>query len=83
VPTLYGWLQQSDAGEFEIRGQPITIDYHQAGRRGRGRIKIESGEIDRLLSLMRVTPRAPLNRIRQQETTTFQHITVRVGRPDD
>ena len=48
VPTLYDWLSQSDAGEFVIRGQSLTISYFQGGRRGQGRIQIDESEIDRL-----------------------------------
>ncbi len=83
VLTLYDWLSQSDAGQFEIRGQPVTIDYFQGGRRGQGRIMIEKQEIDRLLSLMRVTPKARRVPQRPQKKSTLQHITTRLGRPDD
>jgi hypothetical protein len=83
VLTLYDWLSQSDADEFEIRGQPVTIDYYQGGRRGQGRIKIDTKEIERLLSLMRVTPKAARARLRPKKKTTLQHITTKLGRPDD
>ena len=83
VLTLYDWLSQSDAGQFEIRGQPVTIDYFQGGRRGQGRIKIDTQEIDRLLSLMRVTPKTKQVRQRPEIRTSLQHITTHLGRPDD
>jgi len=47
--TLYDWLAQSDAGTFLIRGQPTTINYYQGGRKGQGRIKFDSQELERLL----------------------------------
>ena len=83
ILTLYDWLSQSDAGEFEIRGQPVTIDYFQGGRRGQGRIKIDTQEIERLLSLMRVSPKARRARPRPKKRSTLQHITTKLGRPDD
>lgn len=83
VLTLYAWLDQSDAGQFEIRGRPVTIDYFQGGRRGQGRIKIAGREIERLLSLMRVTPRVAQLRQRPKKQSTLQHITTKLGRPDD
>ncbi|WP_013630110.1 helix-turn-helix domain-containing protein [Rubinisphaera brasiliensis] len=84
VLTLYDWLGQSDAGEFEIRGERVTIDYYQGGRKGQGRIRIEEAEVRRLLSLMRSTPKP--QRRRQSPTKTsnsFRHITTKLGRPDD
>ena len=83
VLTLYCWLNQSDAGEFEIRAQPVTVAYYQGGRCGQGRIKIDTREIERLLSLMRVTPRSACARKRPIKKTTLQHITTQLGRPDD
>ena len=83
VLTLYDWLSQSDAGQFEIRGQPVTIEYFQGGRRGQGRIKIDTQEIDRLLSLMRVAPKARHVRQRPKKRSALQHITTQLGRPDD
>ena len=83
VLTLYDWLSQSDPGEFEIRGQPVTIDYLQGGRRGQGRIMIDKQEIERLLSLMRVAPRARQARQRPKARSTLQHITTKLGRPDE
>ena len=83
VLTLYDWLGQSDAGEFEIRGQPVTIDYYQGGRRGQGRIKIDTREIERLLSLMRVAPKQARARKQSNRKTTLQHITTKLGRPDE
>jgi hypothetical protein len=83
VLTLYDWLGQSDAGRFEIRGQPVTIAYYQGGRRGQGRIKIDSREIDRLLSLMRVSPQPNALRKKPTKKPTLQHITAKLGRPED
>lgn len=81
--TLYDWLGQSDVGEFVIQGQPVTIDYYQGGRRGPGRIKIDAQEIERLLLLMRVTPRTTYARKRPERKTILQHITTKLGRPID
>lgn len=83
VLTLYDWLTQSDAGTFEIRGQAVTIAYFQGGRRGQGRIKIEVQEIERLLSLMRVAPKSQRTRNPPNSTPALQHITTKLGRPDD
>lgn len=83
VLTLYDWLGQSDVGEFIIRGQPVTIEYYQGGRRGQGRIKIDAQEIERLLLLMRVTPRTTYARKRPEKKTILQHITTKLGRPTD
>jgi hypothetical protein len=83
VLTLYDWLGQSDAGEFVIRGQPVTIEYYQGGRRGQGRIKINAQEIERLLVLMRVTPRTTYMRKRPETKSPLQHITTKLGRPTD
>ena len=83
VLTLYGWLSQSDAGEFEIRGQPVTIAYYQGGQRGQGRIRIDAQEVERLLSLMRVKPKETRARKRPQNKSALQHITTKLGRPED
>jgi len=81
--TLYSWLRMSDAGELVFRSQPVTIRYLQGGRAGQGRILIESSEVERLLSLMQVTPRP--SRVRQSPTKLqdYRYITTRPGRPDD
>ncbi len=42
--SLYDWLSRSDAGEFVVRGQSVTIDYFQGGPQGQGRIRIEARE---------------------------------------
>ena len=81
--TLYDWLAQSDAGTFVIRGMPTTIHYYQGGRKGQGRIKIEPQEIERLLDLMKVSPKTNSRRQPPRPTTPFQHITTKLGRPDD
>ena len=83
VLTLYDWLSQADAGEFEIRGQPVTIAYYQGGQRGQGRIRIDAQEVERLLSLMRVTPKVTRTRTRPQKTSALQHITTNLGHPED
>lgn len=83
VLTLYDWLSQSDGGVFEIRGQSVTIEYYQGGRRGQGRIMIDAEEIERLLSLMRVTPKGAYIRKRPEKETKLQHITTKLGRADD
>ena len=54
VSSFYDWLNQSDRGEFAIRGEPVTIDYFQTGRKGQGRILLESDEVQRLKDLFRV-----------------------------
>jgi hypothetical protein len=85
VSTLYDWLAQSDAGTFKIRGQPVTINYFQGGRRGQGRIQIEASEIERLKEAMRVRPRPKRRRRRRRPTKPMSYpgITVPLGRPDD
>jgi hypothetical protein len=83
TPTLYDWLSQSDAGEFVLRGQSTTIHYFQGGRKGQGRIKIAESEVNRLLSLMTVTPRAVKTRKPTPSRRSLQHITAILGRPDD
>ncbi|TWT38949.1 MerR family transcriptional regulator [Blastopirellula retiformator] len=84
VLTLYDWLGQSDVGEFEIRGERVTIVYYQGGRKGQGRIRIEEAEVRRLLSLMRSTPKPQRRRQSlKKKSNAFQHITAKLGRPDD
>jgi transposase-like protein len=80
--TLYGWLGQSDRGLLVIRGQPVTATYLQGGPRGRGRIRVEAAEVERLKQLMRVTPRP--DRLRRPPTRcdAFPGIHVPLGRPD-
>ena len=81
--TLYDWLSQSDAGEFQIRGQSVTIDYFQGGRRGQGRIQIEPAEIERLKELMRVRPRRIVSRKPPRKQVSFPGIHVELGDPGD
>ncbi|WP_286765567.1 MULTISPECIES: DNA-binding protein [Rhodopirellula] len=83
VLTLYDWLTQSDVGEFQLRGQQVTIDYLQGGRRGQGRIRIPEKEVQRLLDLMRVKPKAPRSTRSKPTKRSHQHITATLGRPDD
>jgi hypothetical protein len=81
--TLYDWLAQSDAGTFMIRGQPTTVNYYQGGRKGQGRIKIDSQELERLLELMFVSPKSQPIRRAPRKQTSMQHITTKLGWPDD
>jgi hypothetical protein len=83
VATLYDWLSQSNLGTFEIRGQSVTVDYFQGGRRGQGRIQIDRQEIERLLGLMRVSPKAVPVRKLPSKQPTFQHLSAKLGRPED
>ena len=82
VSSLYDWLGQSDRGLLVIRGQPVTIDYLQAGARGQGRIRIEPGEVERLKNLMRVRPQPSLPRRPPVRQASFPGIKVPLGRPD-
>ena len=83
VTTLYDWLSQSDGGNFRIRGQHVTIKYYQGGPRGQGRIRIAEMEVERLLGLTSVTPKA----VRRSQPVTkdpkYRFITVELGRPED
>ena len=81
--TLYDWLAQSDGGWFMLRGQAVTIDYLQGGRRGQGRIKIKRTEVDRLLELMRVKPKLTRTRVVPRPKAALTHITAKLGRPID
>ncbi|MEZ6125220.1 MAG: DNA-binding protein [Planctomycetaceae bacterium] len=84
VLTLCDWLGQSDAGEFEVRGEPVTIEYYQGGRKGQGRIRIDGAEVRRLLSFMRSTPKPQCRRQSPtKKSNSFRHITTKLGRPDD
>jgi hypothetical protein len=65
------------------RGQPTTINYYQGGRKGQGRIKIDSQELERLLELMFVSPKSQPTRRAPRKQTSMQHITTKLGRPDD
>ena len=80
---MYQWLADSNAGTLVIRGQPVTIDYFQGGRKGQGRIKIEVCEVERLKELQRVRPRL----IRPRRPPTRRHyypgIYVEPGDPGD
>ena len=81
--TLYDWLAQSDRGEFLIRGKPVTIGYYQSGRKGQGRIQIESQEIERLLGFMRVSPKQQNERKLPSKNQTYRHISAKLGRPEE
>ena len=83
VSTLYAWLGQSDTGAFEIRGQSVTISYYQGGHRGQGRIKIDHREVERLLSLMHVSPQTKALQKKPAKKPALRHITAKLGRPDD
>ncbi|MFN3150483.1 DNA-binding protein [Bremerella sp.] len=83
VPTLYDWLSQSDRGDFAIRGVPVTISYLQGGRRGQGRIKVAAKEVERLLELMRVSPK-PKKELRKRPVNSgFSFLKSKPGRPDE
>jgi hypothetical protein len=81
--SLYDWLAQSDAGQFRLRGQPVTIDYFQGGPKGQGRIRIEDREVERLKDLMRVRPCTPWPRRPPVQEAHYPGITVKLGRPRD
>ncbi len=80
---LYEWLTLSDRGDFVLRGVPITINYFQSGARGQGRIKIAAEEVERLLAQMRVRPAHRRRRRSRVQQPILQHITAKLGRPDD
>ena len=81
--TLYDWLSQSDSGCFVICGVPVSINYYQTGRRGQGRIQIEAAEIERLLSLMKVSPNPKQLLRTTRKKASLTHITATLGRPED
>lgn len=83
VLTLYDWLSQSDAGTFMLRGQQVTIEYFQGGRRGQGRIRVQQSEVARLLNLMKVRPNPRAVRRSPRPKQSQSHITAKLGRPDD
>jgi len=83
VPTLYDWLSQSDRGEFAIRGVPVTISYLQGGRRGQGRIKVSAKEVERLLELMRVSPKPKKKLPKRRGSSEFRFLQCEPGRPDE
>ncbi|HVX63811.1 MAG TPA: DNA-binding protein [Pirellulales bacterium] len=82
VSSFYDWLNQSDRGEFAIRGEPVTINYFQTGRKGQGRILLESDEVQRLKDLFRVRPRKAAVRRQPTRPRSFPGITVKLGRPN-
>ena len=78
---FYDWLSLSDLGQFNIRGQPITIDYFQGGPKGQGPIRIAAREVERLIEASRVRPasfRRPVER-----RSTYPGITVDLGLPSN
>lgn len=81
VGQLYELLRLSNAGELRFCGQAVTIDYYQGGPRGQGRIRIGADEIERLLELMRVRPRALSPRRPLVRRPAYPGITVELGRP--
>lgn len=81
VTTFYDWLGRSRIGDFEIRGQRVTIDYLQGGGKGQGRIRIEAREVDRLRELMRVRPQTVVIRAPSVKQTAWPGIHVPLGRP--
>ena len=82
VATLYDWLARSDRGRLVLRGRPVTVAYLQGGARGRGRIRIAAGEVERLKDLLRVRPRRPAPRHPPARPDAYPGITVPLGRPD-
>ncbi|PHR95221.1 MAG: molybdenum-pterin-binding protein [Blastopirellula sp.] len=83
VATFYDWLSQSDAGQFSIRGQEVTISYFQGGRSGQGRIRIEEAEVKRLLDCMRVTPKSLNQRKPSKPKQQYNFISAKLGKPTD
>lgn len=81
VTTFYDWLGRSRIGELEIRGQRVTIDYLQGGGKGQGRIRIETGEVERLRELMRVRTQTIVSRASPVKQTQWPGIHVPLGRP--
>jgi hypothetical protein len=81
--TIYQWLAESDAGTFVLRGCPVSINYFQTGARGRGRIMIEAGEVERLKDLMRVKPNSGRPRAPPKKRSNLRYISAKLGRPDD
>ena len=81
VTTLYDWLGRSDRGRLVLRGRPVTVRYLQGGARGRGRIHLEAGEVERLKDLLRVRPRTRPDRRPPARPQAFPGITVPLGRP--
>ena len=79
--TLYDWLGKSDRGLLVIRGETVTIDYFQSGRKGQGRIQIEAQEIHRIRELMRVRPERVTIRRTPIRKNSYPGITVPLGRP--
>ena len=80
---MYQWLADSDSGTLVIRGESVTIDYLQGGRKGQGRIQVETSEIERLKELMRVRPRAVWQRRSPSKQHHYPGITVELGDPGD
>ena len=83
VTTLYDWLGRSDRGDLVIRGKNVTVDYLQGGRKGQGRIVIESTEVHRIRDLMRVRPQSAVRRSKPVSSRSFPGVNVPLGRPDD
>ena len=81
--TLYQWLADSNAGTLVIRGQSVTIDYFQSGRRGQGRIQIDADEVERIIELMRVRPRVQRKRKPPTRRRQYPGIYVELGDIDD
>jgi len=80
--TVYSWLAESNAGTFMLHGRPVTIAYFQTGRNGRGRIRIEATEIDRIMELMQVCPRPTARLSFPVREVQFPGIIVKLGRPN-
>jgi hypothetical protein len=68
-----------------IRGQSVTVDFLQGGRKGQGHIKFEPQEVERLKELMRVKPvksHTPESRRCPRQRRIYPGITVKLGRLD-
>ena len=81
--TLYGWLKSSNAGNFKLRFETVTIWHLQGGAKNQGRILIPATEVERLLSLMEVAPSPKRKRRRPNKNPPLRYITGKLGRPDD
>jgi hypothetical protein len=79
--SLDDWLQQSNAGQFVLCGQHVTIEYLQGGAKGQGWIQIPAREIERLCDLMRVRPLSSPPRRPAIHQVQYPGITVKLGRP--
>lgn len=82
VGQLYEWLRLSNSGALNIGGQLTTIEYFQGGPKGQGRIRISADEVERLIELTRVHPKAAQVRRPPIRRRVYPGITVELGRPE-